>query len=99
METVKSLRDKGYKVFVKHLRRYKTVEYSDGMPKVLDAFATKREIPPQSKMLATGGVTVVEVFTPQGNSFSAVAQCHNNDAFEKKEGCKLALERALRHIV
>lgn len=99
METVKSLRDKGYKVFVQHLRRYKAVEYFDGIPKVLDAFASKRELPAKAKMLATGGVTVVEVFTPQGDSCSGVAQCHNNDAFEKKKGCKLALERALRHVV
>lgn len=99
METVKSLRENGYKVYVKHLRRYKTVEYFGGVPKVVDAFATKHEVPVQAKMLATGGVTTVEVITPSGVTYNAVAQCHNNDAFEKKEGCRLALGRALRQIV
>lgn len=99
METVKSLREKGYKVFVKHLRRYKTVEYFNGNPKVIDAFATKHEVPVKAKILATGGVTTVEIIAPSGISYNAVAQCHNNDAFEKKEGCRLALERALRQVV
>jgi len=98
METVQSLRENGYKVFVKHLRRYKSVGYNKGAPFIFDAFGTKHEIPVGVKMLATGGVTTVEVITPSGDSYNAVAQCHNNDAFEKKQGCRLALERALRQI-
>lgn len=99
METVKSLRENGYRVFVKHLRRYKSVGYNKGTPFIFDAFETKHDIPIGAKMLATGGVTTVEVITPSGVAYNAVAQCHNNDAFEKKEGCRLALERVLHQIV
>lgn len=78
METVKSLRRKGYKVRVLHNRRYKG--------KLSNEFEEK------------GGKTTVEIRTPEGIEISASARCHEKDSYNKKEGVRIALKRALSDI-
>ena len=75
METVKSLRQKGYKVRVLHNRRYKG--------KFSNEFEEK------------GGKTTVEIRSPEGTEISGSAKCHEKDNYNKKEGVRIALERAL----
>jgi hypothetical protein len=78
METVKSLRQKGYKVRVLHNRRYKGKFSND--------FEEK------------GGKTTVEIRTPEGIEISASARCHEKDNYNKKEGVRIALKRALHDV-
>ena len=75
METVKSLRQKGYKVRVLHKRKYKNP--------LSDNFEEK------------GGETILEIRTPEGTEISESARCHEKDNYNKKEGVRVALERAL----
>lgn len=80
-ETVKSLRQKGWKVRVMHFRKrkYKTFTYRN------------------SKMSEKGGKTVVELTSPEGKNSEGTAFCHPDDNYNKKEGVKLALKRALAY--
>lgn len=78
METVKSLRQKGYKVRVLHKRKYKNP--------LSDNFEEK------------GGETILEIRTPEGIEISASARCHEKDNYNKKEGVRIALKRALHDV-
>jgi hypothetical protein len=75
METVETLRKKGYKVAVYHTRRY-----------------DHKLIQP---MLAKGGRTEVVITTPKGDTVEGQARCSKCDAYDKKVGVRIALQRAL----
>ena len=80
-ETVKSLRKKGWKVRVMHFRKRKYTPFSFR----------------NSKMSEKGGRTVVELTSPEGKNSEGTAFCHPDDNYNKKEGVKLALKRALAY--
>lgn len=85
METVKSLRQKGYKVRVLHNR---VKEYPSNPMGKFDM---------QERLAAKGGSTVVEI-SYAGKHSVGTAICHPKDNYDKKEGVKFALSRALSGI-
>lgn len=85
-ETVKSLREKGWKVRVLHGRNYS------------ESIIGKSRRFVQRVLKAKGGNTVVELTSPNGKEFSGKARCHPNDNYNKKEGVRIALSNALSSI-
>lgn len=82
METVKSLRQKGYKVRVIHSRRIRQIQKMDGISEELDA---------------KGGMTQIELTNPSKTiSVWAEAKCSNEDSFNHKVGNQIALGRAIK---
>jgi hypothetical protein len=95
--TVQGLRDSGYQVRVTHLRRYNRYATDNtGQTYVVgsDFLGTHDGADPKFA-LPTGGVTMVEVTTPEGVTYSGTAECADNDAYNKKIGVKIALGRAM----
>ena len=82
METVKSLRQKGYKVRVLHIRNH---EYTS---EPLGKFDMMKQ------MSSKGGNTRIEL-SYVGLDAVGEATCHPKDNYNKKEGVRIALERAL----
>ena len=91
MNTVKELRQNGYKVRVTHYRYYKVY----GGDKKLRAKHELNGVCEHSNVLPNGGKTEITVVTPENKEFSGVSVCNRIDAFIKREGTRLALERAL----
>jgi hypothetical protein len=79
--TVEQLRKSGYKVRVIHTRRGKTTQRMDG-----GMIQTVSE---------RGGMTVVQVRTPEGEELEGVALCSAKDNFNRRMGVRIALGRAL----
>ena len=86
MKTVKDYRRAGYKVRVVHLREKKLVPI-EAKPNGL--VLCKAELKPK------GGSTRIDVRHPDGREVFGYAYCNISDAYVKKEGVKLALERAV----
>ena len=82
MLTVKDLRQKGFKVYVKHSRAHKfdLSQYA----------ACSRDYAP------TGGITTVEIFYDGKFVASGVAKCSVKDNYNKKLGVRIALGRAIK---
>lgn len=81
METVRSLRQKGYRVRVFHTRPYK---------KVID-----EETPP-GLFEECGGSTEVQIFNSSGDWVTTgTARCSFKENYDKKKGVRIALGRAL----
>ena len=78
---VEQLRKSGYKVRVIHSRRGKTMQRMDGG--VVQTLSER------------GGMTVVQVRTPDGEELEGVALCSSKDNFNCRLGVKIALGRAL----
>ena len=89
MHTVKSLREKGYRVKVHHIRRCKR---APGYELV--------SFPEQAKniILPTGGITDVTVVPPNGGGVNGIAHCSMKDNYNKKRGVMIALGRAMKQI-
>lgn len=91
--TVQELRQQGFKVRVTHRRFFKR-----GDSKVL---LSRKEyyyddgIQYSDDILPKGGETIIEITTPAGYEYEGVALCSKKDAFNRKEGVRIALERAL----
>lgn len=84
METIKSLRQKGYKVRVMHERIFKDVMKFSG---------------PSSELNARGGKTTIEVTTPDKSiTVSGESVCSKDDNFDHKIGNQIALGRALAQL-
>lgn len=93
---VKSLRQQKYKIRVTHYRLVKAgAKFAmKGKPDLLPMHEIQtRNF--QYAILAKGGKVVVELTSPNNVSVSAEAECSKKDVYVKKEGVKLALERAL----
>jgi hypothetical protein len=92
MQTIQELRKKNYKIRIHHWRRYKTKHGETFyLPKwgqeYGDALETK------------GGMTVMWLTTPDGETYKASAKCNIVDAFNRKLGNKIALERIFLQIL
>lgn len=82
METVKSLRQKGYKVRVIHTRSKRFFQKMDGIAEIIEA---------------KGGNTRIELTNPNKTiTVTAVAKCSNEDSFNHKIGNQIALGRAIK---
>ncbi len=89
MHTVRSLRENGFKVRVYHVRRHRFIN---------EKFEVKYQLKPtgmKNSLCCNGGETHVSVTTPQGRSATGIARCMNIDPYNKKEGVKYALDRAI----
>lgn len=84
---VEGLRKSGKKVSIKHARIYKEVW--------VDASSTCRVL--EEQISPKGGSTVVEIVYPDGRTSTGIANCRNNEPFDKKLGVAIALKRALSH--
>lgn len=101
-ETVESLRQKGYKVYVTHLRHFNlfhvTTDGDIAHPGELEQirFTNKNDIPLELRkyMIPNGGETVVRI-VKDGNVYIGTATCSDNDAFVKRHGYNAAFGRAL----
>lgn len=82
--TVHDLRKCGYKVRVLHHRCV------DGnlVGHIHQVLATQ-----DGNVDATGGMTVVQITTPNGIELEGRAKCSNKDRYDKKLGVKVALGR------
>lgn len=83
VETVASLRKKGYRVSVYHTRER-------GYPKLEDKYL--------GVIKPKGGKTEVKVISPRGIEARGVANCSKLDNYDKKEGVRIALKRALDNL-
>ena len=110
---IQKLRHKGFKVRVTHMRKVKFGEkfgitsrsqweqeqqeakslIQDTYPELLPAMSKKWGDVVQQK----GGLTMIELETPEGVKLSASSDCSKKDHFCRKEGLSLALERLLAH--
>jgi len=90
--TVHSLRNNGYKVRIIHWR-YPVNEER----KICGDLVHQSQIPPSYRS-TRGGVTEVEITTPDGQNYFAQAHCHINDCFNRKLGVKIALGRICKRL-
>jgi hypothetical protein len=82
METVKSLRQKGYKVRVIHTRNKRFLQKMDGIAEEIEA---------------KGGNTRIELTNPDKSiTVAAESKCSNEDSFNHKIGNQIALGRAYK---
>lgn len=84
METVKSLRQSGYKIKVIHHRLY---EKGD-----VEKFDWRGEYS------AKGGTTQLLLMSPEGIQIKAEAKCSEKDNYCRKVGVAIALGRALKNL-
>ena len=85
---IESLRKSSNKVSIKHARIYKEIW--------VDASSTCRVL--EEQISPKGGSTVVEIVYPDGRKSTGVANCRNNEPFDKKLGVAIALKRALNTV-
>ena len=85
-ETVKSLRQKGYKVKCFHTRN---------IPDLLSEGNTNYNY---ELFDAKGGKTEVQLIDPNGIKASGEAKCSNKENYCRKTGVKIALGRALKAL-
>ena len=83
MQTIKQLRQSGYKVRVIHERGFTTHPTIAGERKVLSS---------------RGGKTLVEITDLDSFSAIGVARCSDEENFNKKIGNKIALGRAIKNL-
>ncbi len=89
--TIQSLKDKGFKVKVNYLR-YSNLDARSPRRKSLihrHLFLDGRQISPK------GGMTIVEITSPKGETSLFKIKCSFSDVFDKKVGVKLALDKYL----
>ena len=86
---IASLRQNGYKVRVFHHRKYVA---PNG-----DVYFAGIQLP-DTELCSKGGLTVVQVTTPNGEAQTGFAKCGPNDPYNKKIGNKIALSRALKEL-
>ncbi len=89
VETVASLRKKGWKVRVYHYREEKEILFKVSHT----AYYTKETI-----LDPKGGRTEVSLITPDGRTSKGIAVCDKQDNYCRKEGVRIALERALKNL-
>jgi len=90
--TVEKLRQSGNRVRVSHYRWYET--------SLGDELLAKYEIAQNNIEVVDGpfpygGMTKIEITTPDGESLTGVAECSDRDNFSRKRGVAIALGRAI----
>lgn len=108
-ETIKKLRDEGFRVDITHYRRFASlapnndeIEYN-----YVNYSRKNRDIKNDATMtfgnlLNTGGLTVVEIYKIvddfEESYFSAESECSVEDQFQYSTGTHIALERAMEKM-
>lgn len=94
--SIQSLREQGNKVRVKHCRKYKSLpgEYlTRGQYETATNILQKS---PYGKTVSPkGGMTVVQITTPEGEELEGIAVCSDRDSYNRKKGLAIALGRAI----
>jgi hypothetical protein len=93
---VQKLRDSGSKVRVTHYRLYR--QWDEVNRKVVVKELPKWESPGLKLAEPNGGRTVVEVTTPDGETFESVAVCSTKDQFVRRVGTMKAIKRLTKHL-
>lgn len=83
MNTIKELRQSGYKVRVLHSRN---VVYQQKISGSVKVFSPK------------GGTTIIEITTPEGRNVIGCSKCSDKDSWNRKLGNSIALGRALAQL-
>lgn len=86
---IASLRQNGYKIRVFHHRKYVGING--------EVYFAGIQIP-DTELCSKGGLTVVQVITPSGETRTGFAKCSSKDPYNKKIGNKIALNRALKEL-
>lgn len=83
-QTIRHLRQTGYKVRVLHTRNFKDVQKIEGI---------------HQELVPKGGYTKIEVTTPD-NTITVTGEsfCSNEELFDRKKGNSIALGRALKQL-
>lgn len=90
---IKELRKNGHKVRVCHYRRFRHPNREEDF--LFPYSKNTKNIPDFVGMLDNnGGLTTVEVTSPEGKTVIGHAKCHNTDVFNYKRGVEIALSRA-----
>jgi hypothetical protein len=92
MNTVKSLRQKGYKIYLNHYR----INKANKKLTPLYAFQMTQN---QNLIDARGGLTKMELTSPEGIKVRVESKCSKHDAFNKKVANSICLGRALKKLV
>ena len=95
METIYSLRRKGYKVRVVQFRNFKRRGDSE------ICSYTKNELDNSDNaftLLSKGGLTHIDITTPLGETASGEAVCSIKDLYNRRLGNTIALGRALKKL-
>ena len=96
-QSIKGLRQSGYKVRVLHYRSmgFSTVYKTQPLKLIPNLIVTTKQV---TIALPKGGRTVVELRTPCGLEVSGEATCRKNEVYSKKIGVAIALKRALDKV-
>jgi len=87
MFTVENARKNGFKVRVMHFRPVV------GENELFHTSVIKEK---KLNLVQNGGLTRVEVTTPENKNFFGEASCHVNDCFNRRLGTRIALGRAFK---
>jgi len=92
MNTVKEFRQAGYKVRVQHVRKItaKPQAFNSTVKEIRES-AFYFEIKPE--ISAKGGMTIIEVRSPEGQEIHEIAYCNECDNYNRRTGVTIALER------
>ena len=103
--SVESLRKEGCKVWIRHNRLVinPTVILANFKPNKpikprLMSWSEIKQRKYNNYVLAKGGLVEVEIVNKNGVSAKAIAECSKHDPYVKKEGVRIALERAYTKI-
>lgn len=88
------LKSQGHKIKVEHWRRFNVKPEKDVYLRGKDDYECDCEL----VMLATGGITNVYIFTPNGEVYEGEAVCSKKDQYNRREGRLIAFERALNKM-
>lgn len=100
MNKIHTLRLAGFKVRVTHKRKYQLS--GKQMLSGLEFFNLHGDDLSKGSRyfepLAKGGMTQVDITTPEGNNAFTIAHCNETDGYCRKTGAYMALERALTQL-
>lgn len=97
LKTIKNLRQSNYKIRVIYKRRFLVMEHG----KAKDALMSRRDAEYLwgadwvHHLQNRGGLTRIEMKTPDGRELVGESYCNNSDCYKKVEGRDIALSRAL----
>lgn len=107
-KTIEAIRQVGGTVRIQHIRRFlkpkPRVLNLDPIVEIIEEKVTKEnkvssiEQKLGAKISPCGGVTIVEVTTPDGEKLTEKARCRENDQFNKRLGVSIALGRIIKKI-
>jgi len=94
--TLQELKDKGYKVKVRHYR-YPFVKLDNYINLPMGAVGLGELMPEKDiegpKRFPRGGLTRVEVTSPENWNYAVEAHCSLKDGFDRKRGVRICLGR------